>query len=43
VTEAPDRSRGRLAKESKFVVAFSGGVDSALLATVAHEVPGDGA
>jgi uncharacterized protein len=43
MTEALDRLRGRLAEESKLVVAFSGGVDSALLATVAHEVLGDGA
>jgi pyridinium-3,5-biscarboxylic acid mononucleotide sulfurtransferase len=43
VTEALDRLRRRLAKESKLVVAFSGGVDSALLATVAHQMLGDGA
>jgi uncharacterized protein len=41
MTEALDRLRSRLAEESKLVVAFSGGVDSALLATVAHEVLGD--
>ena len=43
MTKALDRLRCRLARESKLVVAFSGGADSALLATVAHQVLGDGA
>ncbi|HET6500663.1 MAG TPA: ATP-dependent sacrificial sulfur transferase LarE [Amycolatopsis sp.] len=43
MTESLDRLRERLSRESKLVVAFSGGVDSALLATVAQEVLGDGA
>jgi uncharacterized protein len=43
MTEPLDRLRSRLATESRLVVAFSGGVDSALLATVAHEVLGAGA
>jgi uncharacterized protein len=33
--------RSRLSEETKLIVAFSGGADSALLATVAHEVLGD--
>jgi uncharacterized protein len=40
MTEALSRLRRRLSTESRLVVAFSGGVDSALLATVAHEVLG---
>lgn len=35
-----DRLRARIAEEEALVVAFSGGVDSALLASVAHEVLG---
>jgi uncharacterized protein len=41
MTEALARLRDRLATETRLVVAFSGGVDSALLATVAHEVLGE--
>ncbi|MCC9204267.1 ATP-dependent sacrificial sulfur transferase LarE [Arthrobacter sp. zg-Y769] len=36
-----DRLKERLAQEDKLIVAFSGGADSALLATVAHQVLGD--
>jgi uncharacterized protein len=43
MTEALSRLRRRLSTESRLVVAFSGGVDSALLATVAHEVLGTAA
>ncbi|GAA2361732.1 ATP-dependent sacrificial sulfur transferase LarE [Saccharopolyspora halophila] len=35
-----DRLRARIAEEEALVIAFSGGVDSALLAGVAHEVLG---
>jgi uncharacterized protein len=40
MNEAISRLRRRLSTESRLVVAFSGGVDSALLAAVAHEVLG---
>lgn len=36
-----DRLKERLAQEDKLIVAFSGGADSALLATVAHQVLGE--
>jgi pyridinium-3,5-biscarboxylic acid mononucleotide sulfurtransferase len=35
------RLRERLERETSLLIAFSGGVDSALLATVAHDVLGD--
>jgi uncharacterized protein len=43
MTEALSRLRRRLSAESRLVVAFSGGVDSALLAAVAYEVLGEAA
>jgi uncharacterized protein len=41
--EGLDRLRGRLSQQTRLVVAFSGGADSALLAWVAHDVLGSGA
>jgi pyridinium-3,5-biscarboxylic acid mononucleotide sulfurtransferase len=40
VAEAMTRLRRRLEQEDRLVTAFSGGADSALLATVAHQVLG---
>ncbi|WP_308115182.1 MULTISPECIES: ATP-dependent sacrificial sulfur transferase LarE [unclassified Rhodococcus (in: high G+C Gram-positive bacteria)] len=41
VSDAAERLTARLAGEEKLLVAFSGGADSALLATAAHRVLGD--
>ena len=40
IPDLVERLKDRVAREDRLVTAFSGGADSALLATVAHQVLG---